>query len=39
MNAENAPNDRQSRGVFGFVKLNANTMKIAELMMTSGQRP
>ena len=39
MKAENAPNDRQSREVFGFAKLKAKIMKISELMMTSGQRP
>ncbi len=39
MNAENAPNDRQSREVFGLVKLNAKIMKPNELIMTSGQRP
>src|SRR3989338_575835 len=38
-NAENAPNDRQSREVFGFVKLNAKMMKMSELRMTSHQRP
>ena len=37
--AENAPKERQSRDVLGFVKLKAKTMKIAELMMTSGQLP
>jgi hypothetical protein len=39
MNAEKAPNDRQSRLVFGFVKLNAKMMKTAELMNTSDHRP
>jgi hypothetical protein len=39
MKAEKAPNDRQSRGDFGFVKLKAKTMKIAELMITRGQSP
>ena len=39
MKAENAPNERQSREVFGFVKLNAKIMKMSEFSMTSGQRP
>jgi hypothetical protein len=39
MNAENAPNDRQSLEVFGLVKLNAKIMNISEFIMTSGQRP
>ena len=39
MNAENAPNDRQSLEVFGLVKLNAKIMKTSEFIMTSYQRP
>lgn len=39
MKAENALNDRQSREVFGFVKLKANMMKTNELIITRGQRP
>ena len=39
MNAENAPNDRQSRGVSGLTKLNANRMKTALLAITRNQRP
>jgi hypothetical protein len=39
MNTEKAPNERQSRFECGCVNLNAKMMKIAELMMTSGQRP
>jgi hypothetical protein len=39
MKAENAPKLRQSRWVFGLKKLKAKMMKIAELMMTSDQRP
>ena len=33
MNAENAPNERQSRGVFGFVKLNANSPQKPKIIM------
>src|SRR6516164_3667826 len=39
MKAENAPNDRQSRGLFGLAKLNAKIMKISELMITSDHSP
>lgn len=39
LNALNALNDRQSRFVRGVVKLKAKTMKTAESMITSGQRP
>ena len=39
MNAEKAPNERQSRAVLGFVKLNAKIRKIAELMTTSVHSP
>jgi hypothetical protein len=39
MKAEKVPNVRQSRVVVGLKKLKANRMKIAELMITSGQRP
>ncbi|MNG36681.1 hypothetical protein D3C84_1237940 [compost metagenome] len=39
MNAENAPKLLQSLAVAGLKKLNANIMKIAELMKTSAQRP
>ena len=39
MKAENAPKLRQSRWVLGLKKLKAKMMKIAELMMTSDQRP
>ena len=34
-----APNERQSRGLCGCVKLKAKMMKTAELSTTSGQRP
>ena len=37
--AENAPNERQSRGDFGLKKLNANTMNISELIATSHHSP
>ena len=37
--AENAPNERQSRAVFGLVKLKANMINIAELMITSVHNP
>jgi hypothetical protein len=39
MNAENAPNDRQSRLVFGRVKLKANMMKKADSISTIPHRP
>lgn len=39
MNAENAPNDRQSRPLVGRAKLNANRMKMAALTIGSPQRP
>jgi hypothetical protein len=39
MKAANAPNVLQSRAVAGLKKLNANMMKIAELMMTNDHRP
>ena len=39
MNAENAPNDRQSLGDFGLVKLKAKMIKISELKITNSQRP
>jgi len=39
MKAENAPNERQSRFVCGWVKLNAKMMKIAELMIANIHRP
>ncbi|MCY1373882.1 hypothetical protein D9M69_611820 [compost metagenome] len=39
MNAENAPKLLQSLAVAGLKKLNANMMKIAELIKTSDQRP
>ena len=34
-----APNERQSRFVFGLVKLNANIMNITELRMTMNHKP
>src|SRR5262245_25716767 len=37
--AVNAPNDRQSRAVRGWVKLNAKMAKTATLMTTRDQRP
>jgi hypothetical protein len=37
--AENALNERQSRSVLGFVKLNAKMIKIAELIITSDHKP
>ena len=39
MKAEKPPKVRQSRFVFGLKKLNANKMKIAELMITSDHNP
>ncbi len=39
INAEKAPRLRQSRVDFGFVKLNAKMMKIAELITASVHRP
>lgn len=39
MKAENAPNERQSRGLRGLAKLNANRMKTAELTRTRDYRP
>ncbi len=39
MNAENPPNERQSREVFGLVKLKAKIIKTSEFIMTSNQRP
>ena len=39
MNAENAPNERQSRLVFGCVKLKAKMMKTTELISTKLQSP
>jgi hypothetical protein len=39
MNAEKAPKERQSRLVFGFVKLKAKIMKTAVLMITRLHRP
>ena len=39
MKAEKAPNERQSRLVFGLVKLKAKMIKIAELMTTNDQSP
>src|SRR5262249_50646927 len=39
MNAENALNERQSRDVRGFVKLNAKIMKISELIITRDHKP
>jgi hypothetical protein len=39
MNPEKVPNVRQSRFVRGLKKLNANMMKMAELMRTSVQSP
>jgi hypothetical protein len=38
-NAENAPNERQSRFVCGFAKLNAKMMKTSELITTSDHSP
>jgi hypothetical protein len=37
--ALNAPNDRQSRDVFGLKKLKAKKIKTAEFRMTRVQRP
>jgi len=37
--AENAPKERQSRRVCGFVKLKANIMNTPALITTNGQRP
>ena len=37
--ALNAPNERQSRVVWGLKKLNAKKMKIAELMITRDHNP
>jgi hypothetical protein len=39
MNAENVPNVRQSRLVFGLEKLKAKSRKITELTMTSDHKP
>jgi hypothetical protein len=39
MKAEKAPKERQSRRVFGRVKLKAKMMKTAALMMTKPHRP
>jgi len=39
MKAENAPNERQSRALFGCAKLNAKMMNTSELTITSGHRP
>jgi hypothetical protein len=39
MNAENALNDRQSRFVCGFAKLNAKMMKTSEFIKTRDHRP
>jgi hypothetical protein len=39
MNAENVPNVRQSRLVFGLKKLSAKNRNSAELMMTSDHSP
>ena len=37
--ALNAPKLRQSRAVFGLKNVNANMMKITELMRTKPHRP
>lgn len=37
--AANAPNESQSRGLCGFVKLKAKMMKTRELITTSDHRP
>src|SRR3989304_8252421 len=37
--AEKAPKERQSRDVFGPVKLKAKRIKISELIITADQRP
>src|SRR5262245_43922682 len=39
MNAENAPNERQSLRVCGLAKLNANAMNTTESTSTSVHRP
>jgi len=39
MKAEKAPKERQSRLVFGFVKLKAKIASAALLMITSPHRP
>jgi hypothetical protein len=39
MNAEKAPNERQSLNVLGLVKLNAKTIKMAEFMTTIDHNP
>lgn len=39
MKAENMPKERQSRGVFGFVKLKAKMIKMAVFIITKGHSP
>jgi hypothetical protein len=39
INAENPPNVRQSRAVFGLKKLKPKTMKMRELIATSPHNP
>jgi len=39
MNAEKAPNDRQSLELRGLVKLRAKMIKIKELMIAKSQSP
>jgi len=39
MKAEKALNERQSRAVCGFEKLNAKIMKTSELITTSDHKP
>jgi hypothetical protein len=39
MNAENAPNVRQSRFVFGLKKLKAKRMKTSESIITRDHKP
>jgi hypothetical protein len=39
MNALNAPNERQSRGDRGLLKLNAKMMKTREFRITRTHRP
>src|SRR3970040_486330 len=38
-NAEKAPNERQSRLLWGFAKLNAKMMNTRELMITRDHNP
>jgi NAD-specific glutamate dehydrogenase len=39
INAEKAPNERQSRDVRGFVKLKAKMMNTSEFKITSDHKP